>query len=58
MPLINCKVELKLRWTRHCVSGSTGVENDDANANNIIVSIKDAKLYVPEVTLSAKDNQS
>ena len=36
-------------------------ENDNANdndqANNIISTIKDTKLYVPVVTLSAKNNQ-
>ena len=30
--------------------------NEDANAKNIIYTIKDTKLYVPAVTLSAKDN--
>ena len=29
----------------------------DANSNNIIFTIKDTKLYVPVVTLSAKGNQ-
>ena len=32
-------------------------ENDDANSTNIIFIIKDTKLNVPVVTLSAKDNQ-
>ena len=58
LPLINCIVELKLKWTKHCVlyAGS----NDDTNANpdNIVFTIKDTKLYVPIVTLSAKDNQN
>ena len=33
--------------------------NDSANDNshNIIFTIKDTKLYVPVVTLSARDNQ-
>ena len=31
-------------------------DNDDANPNNIIFTIKYIKLYVPVVTLSAKDN--
>ena len=34
-----------------------GMFNEDANANNIISTIKDIKLYVPVVTLSARDNQ-
>ena len=31
--------------------------SDNANANNIISTIKDTQLYVPVVTLSEKDNQ-
>ena len=31
--------------------------NFNNNANNIIFTIKDTKLYVPVVTLSARDNQ-
>ena len=34
-----------------------GNDNDDANSNNIILTIKDIKSYAPVVTLSAKDNQ-
>ena len=30
MPLINCKVELKLKWTKHCVLFAAGADN----ANN------------------------
>ena len=40
MPLINCKVKLKFIWTNHCVLASAGVENDDADSNNIIFAIK------------------
>ena len=61
IPLINCKVEFKLRWTRCCalsVAGNENNINEDANANNIIFTIKDTQLYVPAVTLSAKDNQT
>ena len=32
-------------------------DNINGNVNNIIFTIKDAKLYFPVVTLSAKDNQ-
>ena len=31
-------------------------DNTTANPNNIIFTIKDTKLYVPAVTLSARDN--
>ena len=60
MPLINCKVKLKLKWTKYCVLSVAGNENninEDAKANNIIFAINDTKLYVPAVTLSARDNQ-
>ena len=36
---------------------STGVDNDDASSTNIIFNIKDTKLYVPIVILSAKNNK-
>ena len=55
MLLINCKVEFK--WTESCVLSATGADNNDANSKNIIFTIKETKLYVPVVTLSAKDNQ-
>ena len=42
--MINCKVELKLKWTKHCVLATGGNDNDDANSNNIICTIKDTKL--------------
>ena len=58
MPSINCKVELKLRWTKHCVLSLAGIDNTNGNNDddNIIFAIKDTKLYVPLVTLSARDN--
>ena len=58
MQLINCKVELKLRWSKHCVLSVSGIDNANCNTdNNIIFTIKDTKLYVRGVTLSARDNQ-
>ena len=59
MPLINCKVELKLRWSKHCVLSLAFTDNGNSNNDdsNIIFSIKDTKLYVPVVTLSARDTQ-
>ena len=56
MPLINCKVELKLKWIMYCVLFAAGADND-ANSN-IIYTIKETKLYVRVVALSAKDNQN
>ena len=57
MLLINCKIELKLKWTKYCILSGAGNDNTNANPNNIIFTIKDTKLYVLVVTLSAKDNQ-
>ena len=57
MLLINYKVELKLKWMNHCFLSTFDNNNTDADPNNIIFTIKDTKLYVPIVTLSAKDNQ-
>ena len=57
MLLINCKVELKLKWINYCVLFANSNENDDANSNNVTFTIKDTRLYVPTVTFSAKDNQ-
>ena len=56
MPLINCKIEVKLKWTKNCLLSAAGDDNTNANLNNIIFTMKDAKLYLPFVTLSAKDN--
>ena len=60
MPLINCKVELKFKWTKYRVLSVAGNENninEDANANNTNFTIKDIKLYVPVVTLCAKNKK-
>ena len=57
MPLIKCKVELKIKWTKYCVLTAAGADNNDANYNNIIFTIKNTRLYVPLVTLSTGDNQ-
>ena len=50
MPLINCKVELSLKWIEKCVLTTA------ADANKVTFKITDAKRYVPIVTLSAEDN--
>ena len=60
MPLINGKVELKLKWKKYCVLSAADNENninEDAYANNIFFTIKDTKLYVHVVTLLTKDNK-
>ena len=48
MPLINCKIEISLTWNENCTLS-------DSNENSTFT-IKDAKLYVPVVTLSIEDN--
>ena len=48
MPLINCEVNLILKWSPTCViSSATGVTK---------FKITETKLYVPVVTLSTQDN--
>ena len=47
MPLINCKIELSLKWIENCVLTA---------ATTATFKITDAKLYVPIVTLSVEDN--
>ena len=52
MPLINCKVELKHKWTKYCVLSAAGNDNvNDDDSNNIFT------IKVPVVTLSARGNQ-
>ena len=53
MPLINWKVELKIKWTKYYVLSA----NDNVNANNIIFTIKDTELYVPVVIFPSRDYQ-
>ena len=48
MPLINCKVELSLNWYPKCI---TIIGGTDAT-----FVIRDAKLYVPVVTLKTQEN--
>ena len=47
IPLINCKVELSLKWYERCLL---------TVANTATFKITDAKLYVPIVTLSIENN--
>ena len=48
MPLINCKIHLELNWTKYCVMSTI--------AGAATFQMTSAKLYVPIVTLSTKDN--
>ena len=56
-PLINWKVELKMKWTKYCVLSAAGNDNNNDRNDKIIFTIKGIKLYVPVPTLSAIDNQ-
>ena len=52
MPLVNCKVDLDLTWTKDCA-----ISSNNAAANTVVsFKITDTKLYVPIVTLLTKDN--
>ena len=57
MLLIDCKVELKLRWIVYCVLFAGGNDNTNNNLDNIIFTLKVTALYVPVVTLSERDHQ-
>ena len=58
MPLINCKVELSLKWFENSVltKAAIGPNADATGAEGATFKITNAKLYVPVVTLSAEDN--
>ena len=58
MPLINCKVELSLKWIENCVltSAAIGANANATGADSATFKITDAKPYVLIVTLSAEDN--
>ena len=57
IPLINSKAQLKVKWTKFSVFASKYNDSTNNNSNNIVFDIKDTKLYVPVVTLSAKNNK-
>ena len=54
IPLINCKEELKLKWTNHSVLSANNNDNDDANSNYIIFTTKETKLVVPVLLYQQK----
>ena len=51
MPVINCKINIDLNWSKKCVIVATNVANQVT-----IFSVTDTKLYVPVVTLSTMRN--
>ena len=48
MPLVNCKVELSLKWYENCILSSAETA--------ATFTITDTKLYIPAVTLKIEDN--
>ena len=48
MSLINCKVELSLKWIENCILSSSGTA--------ATFTINETKLYVPIVTLKTENN--
>ena len=58
MPLINCRLELSLRWIGNCLltTAAIGANTNATVADRATFKITDAKLNVPVVTLSAEDN--
>ena len=51
MPEINFKINHILTWSKNCVIPSYTAANKETT-----FAIRDSKLYVPVVTLSAQDN--
>ena len=51
MSLINCEINLQLKWSKHCIVVAGTAANQNPKFN-----ITDTKLYVPVVTLSTQDN--
>ena len=58
MPLIDCKVKLKIKWTKYCLLPAASTDNTNAIPNKIIFTIKDTNSYSPFVTLPARGNQN
>ena len=54
MSLVNCKIDLELKWHKDCM-----ISNVNAAAGQVVsFMITNTKLYVPVVTLSTKDNNN
>ena len=52
MPLVNCKIDLELKWHKDCMISSANA----AAGQVVLFMITNTKLYVPVVTLSTKAN--
>ena len=64
MPLINCEVSLTLTWSENSALTSKATRNAAPGVNAVnnptdaTLKIKDTKLYVPVVTLSAENDNN
>ena len=58
IPLINCQVELSLKWIENCVLTIATIDADASatGADSATFEITDAKFYDSIVTLSAENN--
>ena len=56
MSLINCRVEISLRWIKNCVLSGGEKINDSNTRTAAAFKITDVSIYIPIVTLSAEDN--
>ena len=58
MPLINCNIELSLKWIENYVitTAPIGANANATGADSATFEITDAKLYVPIIALSAEDD--
>ena len=66
IPLIYCEISLTLTWSENCVKTNKATRGADPdaepavdginNSTNATFKIKDTKLYVPVVTLSAEND--
>ena len=60
MLLINCKINLKRKWTSYFVLLTSVADNvnddidDNASGNSVVFTVKDVRFYVPVLTLSVK----
>ena len=59
MPLINCRVELSLKWIESCVltKDAIGANANATGADSAAFKITDAKLYFSVVTISTVQSQ-
>ena len=55
--MIIFKIEWKLKWRKHCALTVLSNKNGNANSDSKLFTLKGTELYLPGITLSAKDNE-